>query len=69
MKKSDAIAYLNRWEEVENIEKREAQTTSIQERWIQLNSLFGLALELDLFEKSNDTEEDMVWQRWAALRG
>ena len=69
MKKSDAIAYLNRWEEVENVEKREAQTTTIQERWIQLNSLFGLALELDLFEKSNDTEEDMVWQRWAALRG
>ena len=68
MNKSDAKAYIERWQEVERIEKEEAQAASIQDRWKQLNALFGLALELDLFSKQADQKEELVWQRWATLR-
>ena len=68
MNKSDAKAYIKRWQEVERIEREEARTASIQERWKKLNALFGLALELDLFSKQRDPQEEVVWQRWAKLR-
>ena len=68
MNKSDAKAYTERWQEVERIEKEEAQAASIQDRWKQLNALFGLALELDLFSKQADQKEEVVWQRWTKLR-
>ena len=68
MNKSDAKAYIERWKEVERIEKEEARTASIQDRWKKLNALFGLALELGLLDKETNQKEEIVWQRWAILR-
>ncbi len=67
MKKSEAIAYLNRWEAVKKIEE-EAQSLTLEQRWRQLNSLFGLARELNLFENVSDMGEEAVWQRWVELK-
>jgi hypothetical protein len=68
MKKSDVIAYLNRWDVVQKIEREEMLSRTMQQRWLQLNSLFGLAVELKLFENIGNTDEEAVWQRWAELR-
>jgi len=45
----------------------EAQATNIQERWQQLNVIFGLAFALGLFSKPAANQEDIVWQRWVIL--
>lgn len=68
MKKSEVIAYLNRWQSVERIEKEEAQAHTVQKRWLQLNSLFGLALALNLLDSPSDTGEEAIWQRWVELK-
>ncbi|MCL4836080.1 MAG: hypothetical protein KJZ86_26815 [Caldilineaceae bacterium] len=68
MTAADARAYVNRWREVEQIERLEAQSASAQERWQQLNRLVGLAHALGLFSKAVSNQEEAVWQRWAILR-
>ena len=68
MKKSEATAYLNRWQAVQKVEEEEALLRTIQERWLQLNSLLGLALAINLFDGSSDAGEEAVWQRWMELR-
>ena len=69
MEQADAKAYIERWQEVKRIENEEAQAANIQDRWQQLNMLFGMALGLDLFSKPTDNQEELVWKRWAMLRG
>lgn len=51
MNAADARAYIDRWREVEQIERLEAQAASVQERWQKLNRLVGLAQMLGLFAK------------------
>lgn len=68
MKKSEATAYLNRWQAVQKVEEEEALSRTIQQRWLQLNSLLGLALALNLIDRHGDTGEEAVWQRWTELR-
>ncbi|MBL7161099.1 MAG: hypothetical protein ISS57_00725 [Anaerolineales bacterium] len=67
MDASDARAYIERWREVELIERMEAQAASFQDRWRQLNAIFGLAHALGLFLKPVANQEEVVWQRWASL--
>ena len=69
MSAMDARAYIDRWQEVERVERLEAQAATVQERWLQLNSLVGLARGLGLFSKLAPTGEEAVWQRWAILSG
>ena len=69
MEQADAKAYIERWQEVKRIENEEAKAANIQNRWQQLNMLFGMALGLDLFSKPIDNQEELVWKRWAMLRG
>ena len=67
MNVQDAKAYVERWQEVEKIERAETQNTSIQERWRQLNSLKCRALRLGI-RRENDEGEMEVFLRWANLR-
>ena len=67
MDASDARAYIERWRAVERIERMEAQAATVQERWQQLNALFGLALALGLLARPVANQEESVWQRWAIL--
>ena len=68
MEAVDVIAYKNRWREVERVERIEAQETSIEVRWLQLNSIIGLALALGLFSKIATDQEESVWCRWVDLK-
>ncbi|OIO94839.1 MAG: hypothetical protein AUK03_06200 [Anaerolineae bacterium CG2_30_64_16] len=67
MNAADARAYIERWREVERVERLEAQAPSVQERWQQLNTLVGLAHALGLFSGAVEDQEEAVWQRWAIL--
>ena len=67
MNATEARAYIKRWQEVEKIERIEAQTTSIQERWRQLNALKCRATRLGITRK-DDEGEMKVFLLWANLR-
>lgn len=68
MDAADVIAYKNRWREVERVERIEAQEASINDRWLQLNSIISLALALGLFSTTAADQEEIVWRRWADLK-
>ncbi len=65
LNKTLAQQYRNRWQQVAQIEHREQQTASFQQRWIQLNNLWRLAASLKLL---TTTDKTLVWQRWARLK-
>ncbi len=67
MDAEEARAYLKRWQEVEKIQQIEAQNTSFQERWRQLNALKLRALRLGITRKNDGGETD-VFLLWAKLR-
>ena len=59
-------AYRARWQAVEEIERQELQSASMELRWQQLNSLYLLAIGLGIDEPEKD--EIKVFQRWAKLK-
>ena len=63
MDKADAIAYRERWREVERIECLEAQSTTIQDRWRQLNAVKRRATRLEITPKEDDGEVEifLLW--------
>jgi len=65
---TEVIAYKNRGGEVERIKRMEAQQASINDRWLQLNSIIGLTLALGLFSKPIPDQEETVWHRWADFK-
>lgn len=67
MNTQDARAYVERWQEVEKIEREEMLNTGIQERWRQLNALKRRAIRLGI-KRENDEGEMEVFLRWADLR-
>ena len=67
MDAEDAKAYLERWWEVERIEKLESQGASIQDRWRQLNAIKQRAARLGIKPEDDDGEME-VHMLWAGLR-
>jgi hypothetical protein len=67
MDKADAIAYRERWREVERIERLEAQSATIQDRWRQLNAVKRRATRLGITPKGDDGEME-IFLLWANLR-
>ena len=59
-------AYLARWQAVEEVERQELQTATMELRWQQLNAVIGIAIGLGIFESADDETE--VFQRWAILK-
>jgi hypothetical protein len=68
MDSKQARTYLDRWEAIEKIEKNEASVTNIDQRWRQLNALYGMGISLGLLAKISNDDETSVWQRWNLLR-
>ncbi|MFN2153001.1 MAG: hypothetical protein ACK2T5_15455, partial [Anaerolineales bacterium] len=64
---ADAIAYRERWREVERIERLEAQSATIQDRWRQLNAVKRRATRLGITPKGDDGEME-IFLLWANLR-
>ena len=67
MEKADAIAYRERWREVEQVERLETQSATIQDRWRQLNAVKRRANRLGITRKEDDGEME-IFLRWANLR-
>ena len=59
-------AYLARWQAVEEVERQELQTATLELRWQQLNAAIGMAIGLGIYETTEDESE--VFQRWAKLK-
>jgi hypothetical protein len=60
--------FRERGEAVAVIEAEEQRTASVEVRWQQLNSILRLAIGLGLTHRLS-AEEDMVYDRWARLKG
>jgi len=67
MDKADAIAFRERWRDVEQIERIEAQSATIQDRWRQLNAVKRRATRLGITRKEDDSEMK-IFLIWANLR-
>ena len=59
-------AYLARWQAVEEVERQELRTATLELRWQQLNALIGMAIGLGIYETTEDEAE--VFQRWVILK-
>jgi hypothetical protein len=67
MESSDARAYINRWQAVEKIERKEWQSTSLTENWRQLNAIKQRANRLGIIRDTDDGEMQ-VFLLWAKLK-
>lgn len=67
MDKADAVAFRERWRDVERIERMETQSATIQDRWRQLNAVKMRAIRLGIRQKEDDSEM-RIFLIWANLR-
>ena len=66
MDQSEFSIFLDRWKAIERVEIEELRNANIEDRWLKLNTLYRLGLELGLNTESESEKE--VWKRWAFLR-
>ena len=57
----------DRWKAVEEIERKELRTLSMETRLKQMNAIWGLGLGLG-FSFEPDESETKVFMRWAKLK-
>jgi hypothetical protein len=67
MDASDARAYVNRWNAVAEIERKELLSASITEKWRRLNAIKQRAARLGI-TRGNDDGEMEIFLLWASLR-
>jgi len=63
----DIRYYVDRWKAVEEIERQELRSASIELRWKQINAIWRLAKGLG-FSFDPDVSEIEVYRRWAKLK-
>jgi len=68
MERQLAIAYRNRWVEVEAVEREEARRATPEQRWRQLVSLLRLASAIGLSPVPDEGEIELVRARWLKLK-
>lgn len=68
MTPSEAKAYRDRWQAIAAVEAEERRSSTLQQRWEQMNSLRGLMIGLNLPAASTTDQEKTVWERWARLK-
>ena len=61
--------FRDRWRVVAAVEVSEQRLASIALRWQQMNAILHLAWGLQIPTTRLDREEEIVWQRWAKLKG
>lgn len=67
LSKEEILAYQERWAAVNEFERNEFAKLSLEERWEQLNAIYGLAKALGLDIQPDETEEE-IYLRWAILK-
>ena len=61
--------FQNRWQAVAAVEVSEQRAASIALRWQQMNSILQLAWGLQIPTVESNQKEEIVWRRWAKLKG
>ena len=61
--------FRERWQAVAAIEAEEQRSASVALRWQQTNAILRLAIGLGLSSEETDESEQMVYHRWAQLKG
>jgi len=61
--------FRERWQAVAAIEAEEQRSASVALRWQQTNAILRMAIGLGLSLEEADESEQMVYQRWAQLKG
>jgi len=61
--------FRERWQAVEAIEAEEQRSASVALRWQQTNAILRLAIGLGLSLEETDASEQMIYHRWAQLKG
>ncbi len=64
--KDDLENFQARWSEVNEIQREERRSASLELRWQQLNAAYGMAKGLGLLK--TDPSEKGVHKRWAKLK-
>ncbi len=67
MNKSDAQAYVQRWEAVAEIERQERKAPSVADNWRQLNAIRHRARRLGITRQDDDGEMEL-FLLWGRLR-
>jgi hypothetical protein len=62
-------SFRERWQAVAAIEAEEQRLAPVTLRWQQTNSILRLAIGLGLPLEEADESEQMVYHRWAQLKG
>ncbi len=68
MDKNLARLYKNRWQEIEAVELREMQQATVEQRWRQVNAIYGLAQAMGTLPPVQDCLTDPAFQRWVQLK-
>ena len=63
----DMKFYRERWKVVEEIERQELRTMSIEKHWKQINNLVRFAIENGL-TRGDDDSEMAIFLRWAKMK-
>ena len=66
--KSDLKFYRERWKAVEEIERQELRSMSLEKHWRQINTLARFAIENGLIRNDDDGEME-IFLRWAKFKG
>jgi len=61
--------FRDRWQAVAEVEIEEQKSASITLRWQQLNAILSMAIGLGLPLAELEQDDEIVYQRWAKLKG
>jgi hypothetical protein len=68
MTRSQAKAFRDRWQAVAAVEAEDRKSSSLEQRWAQMNALRRLMIGLRLPPPSRTDQESVVWERWSKLK-
>ena len=67
MEIGDIRLYQDRWKAVEEIERQELRSMTLEEHWRKLNAIVRFAIETGMEENKDDSEME-VFLRWAEIK-
>ena len=67
MEVGDIRSYKERWKAVEEIERQELRSMSLDEHWQKLNAIVHFAIETGM-KRDDDDGEMEIFLRWAKLK-
>jgi hypothetical protein len=67
MNTGDIRFYKERWKDVEDVERQELRTMTVEEHWRRLNAIARFAIEMGMNPEKDAAEMD-VFLRWARIK-